>query len=61
MHKEFTGSGDYAIATLQAKATNLENVAADGYYHVICHDKDGNVKWEDSIENQVVQQGKSLQ
>ena len=60
MHKEFTGSGDYAVATLQAIAANLENVATEGYYHVICHDKDGNVKWEDGIENQVVQQGKIL-
>jgi len=60
MTTEFVGSGDYAVATLQANAVNKENVAADGYYHVVCRDKDGNLKWEDGFENQVVQAGKIL-
>lgn len=60
MTKEFVGSGDYAVASLQANAANKENVAADGHYHVVCRDKDGNIKWEDGFENQVVQVGKIL-
>jgi len=60
MTKEFVGSGDYAVATLQANIANKENVAADGYYHVVCRDVNGNIKWEDGFENQVVQQGKIL-
>jgi hypothetical protein len=60
MKKELVGSGDYAVATLQANAATKESVAADGYYHVVCRDKDGNVKWEDGFENQVVQVGKIL-
>ena len=60
MTNEFLGSGDYAVATLQANTATRENVAADGHYHVVCRDKDGNVKWEDGFENQVVQVGKIL-
>jgi len=60
MTKEFVGSGDYAVATLQANTATKESVAADGYYHVICRDAEGNVKWEDGFENQVVQVGKIL-
>jgi len=60
MTTEFVGSGDYAVATLQAGAAKNENVTSDGYYHVVCRDKDGNVKWEDGFENQVVQVGKQL-
>jgi len=60
MQNELVGSGDYAIATLQANAASKENLNSDGYYHVVCRDKDGNVKWEDGFENQVVQVGKIL-
>jgi hypothetical protein len=60
MHKELGSNGDYAIATLQANAVSKENLNSDGYYHVVCRDKDGNVKWEDGFENQVMQVGKIL-
>ena len=60
MHKEHGSNGDSAIITLQANAVNNENLASDGYYHVVCRDKDGNVKWEEGFENQVVQVGKIL-
>ena len=60
MQNELVGSGDYAIATLQANAASKENLNSDGYYHVVCRDKDGNVKWEDGFENQVMQVGKIL-
>ena len=60
MTTEFVGSGDHAVATLQANTGAKENLAADGHYHVVCRDKDGNVKWEDGFENQVMQVGKIL-
>ena len=60
MHKELGQNGDSALITLQANVVNKENLASDGYYHVVCRDKDGNVKWEDGFENQVMQVGKIL-
>jgi len=60
MHKEFTGSGDYATAVLNTNAATKENLSSDGYYHIVCRDKDGNFKWEEKFENQVVQVGKIL-
>lgn len=60
MQKELSSFGDHAVAILQTKADNIENAAIDGYYHVVCRDKDGNVKWEDTIENLVVAVGKQL-
>jgi len=60
MHKELGQNGDSAIMTLQANAAAVESLASDGYYHVICRDQDGNVKWEDGFENQVMQVGKIL-
>ena len=46
--------------TLQANAVTQEPLVSDGHYHVVCRDKDGNVKWEDGFENQVMQVGKIL-
>ena len=60
MHKELGQNGDSAIMTLQANATTQEPLVSDGHYHVVCRDKDGNVKWEDGFENQVMQVGKIL-
>lgn len=60
MHKELGQNGDSAIMTLQANAVTQEPLVSDGYYHVVCRDKDGNIKWEDGFENQVVQVGKIL-
>ena len=60
MHKELGQNGDSAIMTLQANAAAVESLASDGYYHVVCRDQDGNVKWEDGFENQVMQVGKIL-
>lgn len=60
MHKELGQNGDSAIMTLQANAITQEPLVSDGHYHVVCRDKDGNVKWEDGFENQVMQVGKIL-
>lgn len=60
MHKELSGFGDSAQATLQAKATMPEGVGMEGRYHVVCRDKDGNIKWEDEFPNLVNAVGKQL-
>jgi hypothetical protein len=60
MHKETGSCGDYAVATLQANASIPEGMGVDGYYHVECRDKDGNLKWTEEFPNLVVAVGKQL-
>jgi hypothetical protein len=58
--KEVQGFGDNAIATLQANAVVPEGMGVEGHYHVVCRDKDGNIKWEEQFPNLVVAIGKQL-
>jgi hypothetical protein len=60
MIKETGGYGDSAIATLNTGAMANELVGVEGHYHVVCHDKDGNLKWEESFPNLVNEVGKEL-
>jgi hypothetical protein len=60
MQKELASCGDHAVATLQANAIGNETVGMEGVYHVVCRDKDGNVKWEEQIPNLVNAVGKEL-
>ena len=60
MHKESGSCGDYAVATLQANASIPEGMGIEGHYHVVCRDKDGNIKWEEEFPNLVVAAGKQL-
>lgn len=61
MHKEFGSCGDSAVVTLQTKGQIApETVGVEGYYHVVCRDKDGNIKWEDEFPNLVMAVGKEL-
>jgi hypothetical protein len=60
MHKEISGFGDSAQATLQANVTAPEGMGIEGHYHVVCRDADGNVKWEEEFPNLVVAVGKQL-
>ena len=60
MQKELSSFGDHAVATLQANAINNETVGIEGAYHVVCRDKDGNVKWEEQLPNLVNAVGKQL-
>lgn len=60
MQKELASCGDHAVATLQANAIGNETVGMEGVYHVVCRDKDGNVKWEEQIPNLVNAVGKQL-
>lgn len=52
--------GDSAIATLQTNAKIPEGMGIEGWYHVVCRDKDGNIKWEEEFPNLVVAAGKQL-
>jgi hypothetical protein len=60
MQKELASCGDNAVATLQANVTIPEGMTQEGYYHVVCRDKDGNVKWDEEFPNLVVAVGKQL-
>jgi len=54
------GFGDQASIVLNAGANSNEVLGVHGQYHVVCHDKDGNLKWEEEFPNLVVQGGKEL-
>jgi hypothetical protein len=61
MQKEFGSFGDNAVATLQAKGNIApETMGIEGWYHVVCRDKDGNIKWEEEFPNLVMAVGKQL-
>ena len=60
MSNELSNFGDHAVASLQANAVIPEGMGVEGAWHVVCHDKDGNFKWEESFPNLVVAAGKEL-
>lgn len=60
MSNELSNFGDHAEVTMQTNPKTGESLGIHGHYHVICHDKDGNFKWEESCPNLVVQGGKQL-
>ncbi len=60
MTQEISNFGDHAEATMQSKVSVPEGMGIEGYYHVVCRDKDGNIKWEEEFPNLVVAVGKQL-
>ena len=60
MHKEQSGFGDNAVATLQANASIPEGMGIEGFYKVECRDAQGNLKWDEEFPNLVVAVGKQL-
>ena len=60
MIKETGGFGDQVIATLNTNAISAEEMGVAGHYHVLCKDKDGNIKWNEEFPNLVVAVGKQL-
>jgi len=60
MHNELSNFGDTCNASLIKTADFAETVGMEGKYVAKCYDKDGNLKWEDTIENLVVAAGKQL-
>jgi hypothetical protein len=60
MANEVQGCGDYAVATLHTNAKAENPIGLEGYWTMSCRDVNGNLKWEEGFENQVVQVGKIL-
>jgi len=60
MTKELSNFGDHAEVTMQTKPALSETVGVEGCYHVVCRDKDGNIKWEEEFPNLVNAVGKEL-
>ena len=41
-----------------SKSSSLDSsIGLGGVFHIVCHDKDGNLKWDESVHNLVVNQG----
>ena len=61
MHKELGRCGDSATITMQTQGrTAPESMGVEGSYRIVCHDKNGNLKWEEEFPNLVVAAGKQL-
>jgi hypothetical protein len=60
MTQELSNFGDNAVVTMQSNVTGAESVGIEGFYHVVCRDAEGNVKWEDGFPNLVNAIGKQL-
>lgn len=57
MFNEKAKATDVATASLIAGASTDVGAEAQGFYKVQCHDADGNLKWEESFPNLVVNVG----
>lgn len=57
MSKEIATAGDSLELSIIGALNHSERVFAAGKYHVECHDKDGNLKWELDTPNLVVNVG----
>ncbi len=60
MQKELSNFGDHAEVTMQSNIVGSESVGIEGHYHVVCHDAEGNLKWEQTFPNLVNAVGKEL-
>ncbi len=60
MQKELSNFGDHAEVTMQSNVVGAESVGIEGHYHVVCHDAEGNLKWEQTFPNLVNAVGKEL-
>jgi hypothetical protein len=50
-------AGDSVQAAIIRPAAEIEQVHAGGVFHILCYDKDGNLKWEEKGPNLVVDEG----
>jgi hypothetical protein len=57
MFNEKVKSQDTAASSLIAGGSVADSASAKGVYKIQCHDKDGNLKWEDEAPNLVVNEG----
>jgi len=58
MSNEQSNFGDSASASVTRGADHNETLGIQGWYDVKCYDSEGNLKWEDTIENVVTAIGK---
>lgn len=54
------GMGDVCDASVVKGSGHNAGLGISGHYEVKCHDSEGNLKWEDVIENRVVNTGLAL-
>ena len=57
MSNELVKSTDAVAGEVVKGAVSTEKMSAGGVFTVTCHDKDGNLKWEESAHNLVVNEG----
>lgn len=57
MQIETAQTVDTVTATITKKSSGFERALAGGVFTVTCYDKDGNLKWEESAPNLVVNEG----
>ena len=57
MFNDKVKSQDSVSSSLVAGSSTAESVSAKGVYKIQCHDKDGNLKWEEEASNLVVNVG----
>ena len=57
MFNDKVKSKDVASSSLIAGGSAADSTSAKGVYKIQCHDKDGNLKWEDEAPNLVVNVG----
>ncbi len=57
MNIEISKAVDTVAAAVEKKITSMEQMLAGGVFTVTCHDKDGNLKWEERNHNLVVNEG----
>jgi hypothetical protein len=59
MHREKTNIGDSCTASVGRSAIHNESMSLHGTYHIVCHDRFGDIKWVDVIGNLVTTVGKN--
>lgn len=57
MIKNEAKGSDRVACSVEQNIGSSEGASGGGVFHFQCHDKDGNLKWEDSCKNLVVNQG----
>jgi hypothetical protein len=57
MIKNEAKGSDSVACSIEQNIGSSEGASGGGVFHFQCHDKDGNLKWEDSCKNLVVNQG----
>lgn len=60
MSNELSNFGDHAVVSMQTNAVVPEGMGIEGAWHVVCRDKEGNLKWTEEFPNLVVAAGKEL-